>query len=344
MVVLFGCVEKRTLVDVANAASVAPGTAAPQAAGTDPLPPPGGDRASPPGLQHNNAKLAKALLAFLDSRDLRALAPLDRYAARRGNVRDHLHHQASILVAASQLLRGQKPRYLSMEQKIVATFLVPSSGDRRWLRDMLMTQLDRPIANRPDTVFRQIKDGHFTLAFGLPRLLETIDLVTVTPGMVVADIGCGVGSQTVELARMVGPRGKVHAVDIDPGVVAFLRHLRKQVPEGRRILPRRSAQEDIGFEAKSLDLAMIHGVNFLFQPKGRAMPLHAFSFIWSIHRALKPGGRLLVRSYLDSARLSAYITKCGFTQVGRHASRENPIKGPEGQLLEDTWLLFRRDK
>ena len=35
----------------------------------------------------------------------------------------------------------------------------------------------------------------------------------VRPGMIVADIGCGLGFYTVEMARMVGEKGRVIAVD-----------------------------------------------------------------------------------------------------------------------------------
>ncbi len=339
-----GCVETRILEDVSGSSSVSPSSTPAPAPAASALPLQGGDRASPPGGQRTNQPLAQALLDYLDNNDPAALAPLDRHARRGGDLQDHEHHLAGVLVAASQVLRGKKPRYLTREQKIVTTFLVPSAGERRWLRDMLMTLLNRQLASRSDTAFRQIKDGHFTLSFGLSQMLKKIDLVKVKPGAVVADIGCGVGSQTVELARMVGPRGKVHAVDIDAGVVAFLRHLKKHVAGGRRILPKKSVIENVGLEAQSLDLALIHGINFLFKSDGEEIPHHAFSLIWSIQRALKPGGHLLVRTYLDSARQSAFISRCGLEQVGRHASRENPIKGPQGKLLEDTWLLFRRDK
>ena len=38
----------------------------------------------------------------------------------------------------------------------------------------------------------------------------------VVPGSRVADIGCGMGYFTVELARIVGPAGEVQAVDMQP--------------------------------------------------------------------------------------------------------------------------------
>ena len=50
--------------------------------------------------------------------------------------------------------------------------------------------------------------------------VETLGLFGVAPGMTVLDVGCGTGLYTAEMARMVGPSGKVHAVDVQPGMIA----------------------------------------------------------------------------------------------------------------------------
>jgi ubiquinone/menaquinone biosynthesis C-methylase UbiE len=42
------------------------------------------------------------------------------------------------------------------------------------------------------------------------------------PGMRVADVGCGPGFFTLDLARRVGPAGSVLAVDLRPDLLAFL--------------------------------------------------------------------------------------------------------------------------
>jgi ubiquinone/menaquinone biosynthesis C-methylase UbiE len=51
-------------------------------------------------------------------------------------------------------------------------------------------------------------------------ILSTIGLV---PGMVFIDVGCGDGYFAIPAARMVGPQGKVYAVDSDAGAVGRLR-------------------------------------------------------------------------------------------------------------------------
>ena len=39
------------------------------------------------------------------------------------------------------------------------------------------------------------------------------------PGMNVLDFGCGPGRLTIPLARRIGPKGEVTAVDIQPGMI-----------------------------------------------------------------------------------------------------------------------------
>jgi ubiquinone/menaquinone biosynthesis C-methylase UbiE len=56
----------------------------------------------------------------------------------------------------------------------------------------------------------------------------------VQPGMTVADIGCGTGFYTLELARMVGEDGKVLAVDFQPEMLYFAqRNAKKAKLDGR---------------------------------------------------------------------------------------------------------------
>jgi SAM-dependent methyltransferase len=52
------------------------------------------------------------------------------------------------------------------------------------------------------------------------RLL--IEALGIRPGQVVCDMGCGNGFYTLELARRVGPRGLVYAVDVQPEMLHML--------------------------------------------------------------------------------------------------------------------------
>ena len=52
------------------------------------------------------------------------------------------------------------------------------------------------------------------------RLL--LDALAIQPGQTVCDMGCGNGFYTLELAKLVGPRGLVYAVDVQPQMLGFL--------------------------------------------------------------------------------------------------------------------------
>ena len=45
---------------------------------------------------------------------------------------------------------------------------------------------------------------------------KALDALGLKPGMVVADIGAGVGYMSLRMARRVGPSGKVYANDLQP--------------------------------------------------------------------------------------------------------------------------------
>ena len=57
----------------------------------------------------------------------------------------------------------------------------------------------------------------------VPRMLASLK---IRPGNVVADIGAGSGYHTIRLARLVGPDGRVKAVDIQQEMLDLIRNAR----------------------------------------------------------------------------------------------------------------------
>lgn len=49
-----------------------------------------------------------------------------------------------------------------------------------------------------------------------PSTLELLKAAGITTGMSCLDVGCGGGDVTMEMARLVGPEGRVLGIDIDP--------------------------------------------------------------------------------------------------------------------------------
>jgi len=105
------------------------------------------------------------------------------------------------------------------------------------------------------------------------------------PGMVVADIGAGTGLFTLPFARKVGPTGKVFAVDI---AETFIRHIEKKAREAglKNVVGVVCAADDVKLPPASIDFAFICDTYHHFEYPKKTLA--------SIHRALKPGGRMIV--------------------------------------------------
>ena len=101
----------------------------------------------------------------------------------------------------------------------------------------------------------------------------------------VADVGAGTGLFIPLLANRVGPQGKVYAVDIAP---AFIEHIAKRAKEDK--LPQVAAvlsnEHSIELPANSVDMIFTSDAYHHF--------VHYQDMLASMHKALKPGGQLIV--------------------------------------------------
>ncbi len=117
---------------------------------------------------------------------------------------------------------------------------------------------------------------------------KALELLDLKPGMVVADIGAGVGYYTTRMARRVAPNGKVFATDIQPEMLAMLR---KRV-EDRKLT---NVETVLGTEAdprlppNSCDLILMVDVyHELAQPQ---------RMLRKLRQALKDDGRLVLLEF-----------------------------------------------
>lgn len=116
----------------------------------------------------------------------------------------------------------------------------------------------------------------------------------IQPGWVVADFGCGSGFYTLPAAKLAGPTGKAHAVDIlDSKLAVTLSSARQQ---GLKNIFAHKADLDnplIQIEEASCDLVIVASV--LHQVYSKE------SLIKNIYRVLKTGGTLLVVDWKKEA-------------------------------------------
>ncbi len=158
------------------------------------------------------------------------------------------------------------------------------------------------------------------------------------PGMVVADIGAGTGLFMPYFSRAVGPKGKVIAVDIVP---AFLERIRERAKaEGlANVKTVLCTERSVELPPASIDFAFICDVYHHFEYPQSSMA--------SLHRALRPGGEVLLVEFkripgvssdwiLNHVRagqegFTAEIKAAGFEQV------------EELDLLKDNYVVrFRK--
>jgi ubiquinone/menaquinone biosynthesis C-methylase UbiE len=107
----------------------------------------------------------------------------------------------------------------------------------------------------------------------------------IEPGQTVLDLGCGPGTFSIAMAKMVGESGKVIAVDVQEEMLQIVRKKAAQQGLESRIVTHKSGPDRIGLSEKvdfALAFYMVHEV-----PNAKA-------FLKEISSMLKPKGKLLV--------------------------------------------------
>ena len=160
------------------------------------------------------------------------------------------------------------------------------------------------------------------------RRFDILEAAQVREGMEIVHVGAGTGLFTFMLSQAVGDTGRVYAVDIVHEFVDLIREraaARKALNiEGVVCSPR-----SVMMPSQSVDLAFLCDVYRYFDyPK---------SSMASIHRALRPGGQLVV---IDFLMLPGISTPWVLEEAG-HARREfiAEIEAHGFQLLEDLPIL-----
>ena len=119
-----------------------------------------------------------------------------------------------------------------------------------------------------------------------PQLV--IDALEIKPGQTIADLGAGSGYYSFRIAPLVGPTGKVLAIDIEPAMLEVIaqRARREQSPTSQRsAAPRRIRTSRRG----SVDLLFMVDVYHELE--------YPYEMLTKVRAALKPGGRVALIEY-----------------------------------------------
>jgi ubiquinone/menaquinone biosynthesis C-methylase UbiE len=119
-----------------------------------------------------------------------------------------------------------------------------------------------------------------------PQLV--IDALEIKPGQTIADLGAGSGYYSFRIAPLVGPAGKVLAIDIEPGMLDAIAQRARREHVGNVATVRSSAQ-DPNLAPGSVDLLFMVDVYHELE--------YPYEMMTKVRTALKPRGRVALIEY-----------------------------------------------
>ena len=137
----------------------------------------------------------------------------------------------------------------------------------------------------------------------------TLRELGVMPAHVVLDFGCGPGSYSLAAARLVGPTGRVYAVDVNLAAVKYVEASAQRQGLENIVASTRDSPADL--PSCSLDLAIMHDV--LHELDSPA------TVISGIECLLKPNGVFAVSDHhMRGHAIVAAVTSSGILCHTRH--------------------------
>lgn len=136
-----------------------------------------------------------------------------------------------------------------------------------------------------------------------------ISKMPLLPNSVVADIGAGTGYYTFRIAKRV-PQGKVYAVDVQDEFITYLNQKKKELSQQNVQVIKGTATAP-NLPENAVDLAFMVDVYHEL--------LFPHEVLQALHKALKPGGKLLLLEYRaeDAAIEIKELHKMSVAQVNK---------------------------
>lgn len=159
-------------------------------------------------------------------------------------------------------------------------------------------------------------NDHFFHIWKKPE--EHIRKAPVQKGMTVVDYACGPGRYTIPLAEMVGPRGRVYAVDIQPLAIKTVR----KKAAGKSLNNIKAILVDsyqTGIPGSSADLViLVDAIQSIKDPGG---------LLAEIHRILKPDGMVFMDAgHLKTEEVARIVEHSGIFTIIKTDNRDMLLK------------------
>ena len=156
---------------------------------------------------------------------------------------------------------------------------------------------------------------------------EVMQLAGMKPGMSVADVGAGEGYYTVRLARVVGPKGRVLAEDIQPEVRDELSD-RIQRERLDNVAVKLGTPDNPMLPTSSFDrVFLVHMYHEVTSP---------YAFLWHMRDGVKSDGLIIV---VDANRpvkqhgMPPAELKCEFAALGMQPVKFSVLTGGDAYLM-----------
>jgi 2-polyprenyl-3-methyl-5-hydroxy-6-metoxy-1,4-benzoquinol methylase len=120
--------------------------------------------------------------------------------------------------------------------------------------------------------------------------LKLLNSLKIKPGQTICDFGCGNGFHSLQLAKRVGPSGRIDAIDIQPEMLELLQE--RAGPRGlANIKPILATEDKSGLSPDAYDMILMVDVyHELSNPA---------EILAEVRKSLKPDGRLVLVEFRE---------------------------------------------
>ena len=152
---------------------------------------------------------------------------------------------------------------------------------------------------------------------------QILEAIALKPGQNIADIGAGGGYFSLRFAEMVGRKGKVYAIDINPDFLEFIKNSAKE-KKLNNVITNLATEDGLDLPEKSLDFIFMRNISHHISNR--------VEYFGSLKKFLKPDGKIIIIEYKPTRSFS-------FRGLfGHHVAKEIIIRE-----MEEAGYLFEKE-